>query len=234
LIDEQVLKVRRILEVAAEVLPKGRREACDVRIPLSGGTVLTGTLGGIEEGVLGTVTLSKVKPKQRLSAWVRLLALTVSRPEVPWEAITIGQGEKRGRICIARMGELGDDAEDRRTRALANLEVIVDLYRRGMREPLPIFCGASAAYFNALGTDRDPFAAAASKFDSGFNFSGEIEDAEHRFVYGSIGSMYDLEDLERRSEESGAGWSNTEETRIGVLAHRLWHLPSKQESMREV
>lgn len=233
-IDEQVPRVNEILALADKVLPKGNREACDVRIPLSGGAVLAGTIGGIEDGVLGTVTLSKVKPKQRLSAWVRLLALTVSRPDVSWEAITVGQSPNgRGRLCVARMCGLGDSSEERHARALEYLEVIVDLHRRGMREPLPIFCGASAAYFEALGTKPDPFAEAAGKFDSGFNFNGEIDDAEHRFVYPDIGSLHDLHDLDLRPDESGAGWSNSENTRIGVLAHRLWHLPSQHEQMQE-
>lgn len=236
-IDEQISIAQSILALAEGVLPKGEREACDVRLPLQGGVTLVGTIGGIEAGALGTVTLSRVKPKQRLSAWVRLLALTASRPEVPWEAITVGKSpssHRKERLCVARMGGIGTDADQRRARALEYLEVIVDLYRRGMREPLPIFCDSSAAYAAALGGNADPFAAAAKKFDSGYKFNGEIEDAEHRFVHREIDSLYDLADLERRADESGAGWSNNEDTRFGVLAHRLWHLPGRHESMEDV
>lgn len=231
-IDEQIAKAQGVLALAEQVLPSGERKSCDVRIELADGRLLAGTMGGITGGVLGTITLSSVKPKQRLSAWVRLLALTATRPEVPWEAITVGMSPKgRGRRCVARFRALADDPGERRRLALEHLEVIVDLHRRGMREPLPIFCETSAAYAEAVGRKPDPFAAAADKFEGPWSFSGEIDEPEHQLVHRGIGSLYDIVDEGPRPDESGAGWFNGETTRIGALARRLWHLPLQYESI---
>lgn len=225
-IDQQVLRVEALIALAEQVLPNGEHEACDVRVPLSGGVLLTGTIDGIEAGILGDVTLSKLKAKHRLSAWVRLLALSAAQPEQPWEAVTVGMHPtRRDALGVARFGDLGTDEAGRSAEALACLEALVDLYRRGMREPLPLFCETSAAYAAAAREGKDGFAAAGKKFDNGWKFDGEIEDAEHRFVLGDIGSLDAVLGEEPRPDESGAGWLTTETTRFGRLARRLWHLP---------
>ena len=229
IVDEQIPKAEELIALAERVLPRGERDSCDVRIALSGGILLTGTIGGIEEGILGDVTLSKLKAKRRLGAWVRLLALTAARPETPWEAVTVGMHPTiKGARGVSRFGDLGTGEAERSTRALACLEVLVDLFRRGMREPLPIFCESSAAYAVALrdGKDtRDAIGAAAAKFNNGWSFDGEIEDAEHRFVFGDIGSLDDILGIDPLPDEGGAGWFSTETTRFGLLARRLWNDP---------
>jgi len=132
IVDEQVPKVDAILALADRVLPAGEPESCDVRVDV-GGVLLTGTIGGIEGGVLGDVTISKLKPKQRLGAWVRLLALTAARPDQPWEAITVGMHPiRRGAQGVSRFGGLGDDPETRSARALGGLAVLVDLHDAGV------------------------------------------------------------------------------------------------------
>ncbi len=232
IVDEAVPKANMILAVAERVLPTGARESCDLRVQLSGGTVLTGTIGGIERGILGDVTMSKLKPKQRLGAWVRLLALTAARPDQPWEAVTVGMHPiRKGAHCVSRFGDLGDDEAARSTRALSCLEAIVDLHRRGMREPLPLFCESSAAYAAATAEGNDGYAAAAKRFNDAHRFTGEISDEEHRFAFPGISSLDDIRALEPRPDETGAGWASGETSRFGRLAHRLWHLPLQHESM---
>ncbi|MFN8150281.1 MAG: exodeoxyribonuclease V subunit gamma [Solirubrobacterales bacterium] len=231
IVDQQIPRAEELIALAERVLPKGprgERDSCDVRVPLSGGILLTGTIGGIEEGILGDVTLSKLKAKHRLGAWVRLLALTAARPETPWEAVTVGMHPTiRGGRGVSRFGGLGADEAERSTRALACLEVLVDLFRRGMREPLPLFCESSAAYAAALRDGKDTSDAirnAAAKFDNQWSFDGEIEDAEHRFVFGDIGSLDDILAIDPLPDEGGAGWFSTETT-FGLLARRLWNDP---------
>jgi exodeoxyribonuclease V gamma subunit len=98
--------------------------------------------------LLRTVTYSRVNPRQRLAAWVRLLALTAADPERRYEAVTIGRARSEARnrasVTVARIGPLDPAA------ALAQLVALVDLYDRGMREPLPIASETSAAYAAAV------------------------------------------------------------------------------------
>src|SRR5690606_28236415 len=97
-------------------------------------------------GVRGTrlvaVTFSKVNPKHRLGAWVRLLALAATGGG--YEAATIGRARAdahhEARVTVARLPVLS------RADALEQLAVLLDLYDRGMREPLPLACRTSAAY----------------------------------------------------------------------------------------
>ena len=93
----------------------------------------------------GTSRTRASSARHRLAAWVRLLALCAAHPE---------------RRLLRRDGRAGavrraGHARARRSRAfrpstgaeaLAHLAALVDLWDRGMREPLPIACEASAAY----------------------------------------------------------------------------------------
>lgn len=225
-IGEQTPRVDAILALAARELPRGERTSADVRVELDGGRTLAGTVGGIEEGVLGTVTLSRVKAKQRLVSWVRLLAVTAAHPERDWRAITIGHHPTGKGEWVTRLGGLGDSAEERRTAATAYLNVIADLHARGMRGPVPIYTETSAAYADAArSSSGNPIAAAAKKFETE-RFSpvaGEIDDPEHRFVYGDISTLTDVLGEKPRDDEGGEGWFGSERTRFGTLARRLWH-----------
>ena len=59
-------------------------------VPLPG-LLLTGTVSGVRGNVLLTASYSTLNARHRLSAWVRLLALTAAHPEAPFRAITVGR-----------------------------------------------------------------------------------------------------------------------------------------------
>ena len=72
---------------------------------------LRGTAPGVRGDVLGSVTYSRVNPRHRLAAWVRLLALTASHPAREFEAVTIGRARigagDGARVTVARIPPVG-------------------------------------------------------------------------------------------------------------------------------
>jgi exodeoxyribonuclease V gamma subunit len=82
-----------------------------------------------------------------------------------------------------------------------------------MREPLPLSCDASAAY--AQGGE----AAANKAWTSDFDYPKEDRQAEHVLVYGSAIPLSDLLEPSPRDDER---WYESEATRFGAYARRLW------------
>ncbi len=195
----------------------------DVQVDLPGGRRLVGTVAGLRGDVVHTVTYSKLGPAPRLIAWARLLALTATYPERAFEACTIGRGRKRGgTISVARIGALGADAESRRAAAALHLGTLVDLFGRGMTEPLPLSCRASAAWAGAVAEGRDPLWAAGDCWASGFNLDKEDKEPEHLLVFGDALSLEDLLARSGTPRPDESGWEPAEATRFGAYARRLW------------
>src|SRR5262249_51242426 len=124
-----------------DALPQleGSPESLDIRARLSDGRLLSGTIPGVRGDILRTATFSRVSPKQRLVAWVRFLAPAAAYPAGGLERVVIGRAraEKKSgsRVTIARLP--APAADSRADFARAQLDVLVALYDRGMREPLP-------------------------------------------------------------------------------------------------
>jgi exodeoxyribonuclease V gamma subunit len=135
------------------------------------------------------VTYRRMQPALRLSAWLRLLALSATYPEVPFETLTIGRtpkGSSRA-VAMATIGPLGPERQIRRELALAHLAVLVRLFCRGMREPVPLFCKTSAAYATDRSVGREPGEAAQTarkEWESANNRDNENRDREQLFVLG--------------------------------------------------
>jgi hypothetical protein len=55
----------------------------------------------------------------------------------------VGRGDKDGALKVLELVGRGATTDDRRGRALDALEVAVDCYRRGLREPIPLFVSLS-------------------------------------------------------------------------------------------
>jgi exodeoxyribonuclease V gamma subunit len=181
---------------------------------------------GVHGDVLRTVTYSRVNARHRITAYVRWLALTAAHPDGPFAAATIGQARRgasdSATITIARIPPLAPDAATRKDLALEQLNILVDLYDRGMREPLPLACMASAAYAIAATAGSDAEKAARDAWESGWNFPKEDADLEHQLVLGGVLSFDELTDEPPRADERGDGWDEQETTRFGRYALRLW------------
>ncbi len=220
-----------------DALPQleGSPESLDIRARLSDGRLLSGTIPGVRGDVLRTPTYSRVSPKQRLVAWVHFLALAVAYPDREFETVLIGRarGEKKSgnRVTITRFPPL--EADSRVNFAQTQLKVLVDLYDRGMREPLPMACEASAAYAQARAAGRNPEHAAQRAWESSWNFDKEDKNEEHRLVWGGVRSFDEFLQEAPRADESGEGWSDSEDSRFGTYAERLWRGPLSHEVIED-
>jgi exodeoxyribonuclease V gamma subunit len=206
----------------------------DVRIALPDGRLLNGTVAGVSGDLLLTTTFSRVAAKHRLAAWVRLLALTAAWPERPFAAATVGRGAGRDDVHVARLGPLAEDAQDRARLAADRLARLVDLYDRGMSEPLPIFCRTSAAYAQAAAAGQSAEDAARAEWESTYQFDREDRELEHQLVLGGILPLRRLTEATPREDEAGDGWALDETSRLGRYARRLWDglLQSEKVSTR--
>jgi exodeoxyribonuclease V gamma subunit len=213
----------------------------EVNVALADGRVLLGTVAGVidrgEAGLLlRSVSYSRLAPKQRLAAWVRFLALTAAHPDRPVEAATLGRfrfsGRKKGAVSIACLAPLAGDAASRRAVALAHLEVLVDLFDRGLCEPLPLYCKTSAAWADAAPAKRMQACAAVWEPQNDLGM-GENREPEHQLVLGGIASFNDLLAAPPGPGESGDGWAAGEQTRFGRCAMRLWSGLRDAEEVRD-
>jgi exodeoxyribonuclease V gamma subunit len=198
----------------------------DVSIPIDGSARrLAGTISGLHGDVLPVVTFARVNARHRLGAWARVLALTAADPERAFSAVTVGRpragANERAQLTIARIpGVPGATPQARQQHAHAELAILVDLYDRGMREPLPIYCETSAAFAAAGDQRRRGLYAAEQRWTTPFGAPDrEDRDADHERVLGR-GTEFQhlLEDRPRADER----WHPDEPTRFGQHAHRLW------------
>ncbi|HWI75414.1 MAG TPA: exodeoxyribonuclease V subunit gamma [Baekduia sp.] len=210
--------------------PAAARETSDVRVRLGDGDArrdLGGTVVGLAGDVVQLVTYSRVNARHRLGAWARVLALTAEHPERRFSAVTVGTvrravADARKQVTVATIPPLaGDTPADRRDAARAELERLVDLYDRGMREPLPLYCETSAAFMYAK--DREAgLKAAEEEWTTPYDaIPREDDDPDHRRVLGGRVPFAVLVEEPPRADERAAGWGD-DDTRFGRYAHRLW------------
>jgi exodeoxyribonuclease V gamma subunit len=217
--------VEQLVAAAADYVPAAETTASlDVKVALQGRT-LVGTVPGVRGDLVTSVTYSRVAPRHRLTAWVYLLALAAARPATAYEAVTLGRCRADGRgdheVTVARI-RLPGAADERRAEALRHLGVLLDLFERGMREPLPLYCNTSAAYAAAVAAGGDGRAAAEKAWVSEWNFPREDAEPEHRLVLGGTRTLAELLAEAPRDDEQGEGWVLDEPSRAGRYARRLW------------
>ena len=191
-------------------------DSADVDVELPDGTRLTGTVGDVRADVVLSLTYSSLGARHRLQAWVNLLALTVTDPSRPWQAIAIGRDRNGAVRSIFGPIEAGE--------ARAALLEVVGLYRAGLHAPLPLPLKTAAAYAaqRARGSRVSAARKAAEKNWLDGNFPGEQSDAEHVLLHGAGAGLGVLTAPAPEPGEQGPGWARDENDRFGVLAWRLW------------
>jgi exodeoxyribonuclease V gamma subunit len=221
-LDEIGAVVAQLAAAAKALGGEGPPGSLDVNLALPDGRTLAGTVTGVCADTIRAISYSRVRPRDRLRAWVKLLALSAARPERPFASLVIGRartGAYQSDVTAARIAPLGDDPAARGRAALAQLAVLIDLYERGMREPLPLSSDASAAYAHAAARGQDAVAAAEEAWTSTFDYPKEDRQPEHVLVYGRELPLSDLLATAPRTDES---WYPDEPSRFGGYARRLW------------
>lgn len=187
------------------------------------------------------IEYSRLRAKHRLRAWVQLLALAAGAAgSSPWRAVTVGRGpsgrpgDAPGDSPPVAVSVLSAPDPATATEVLADL---VDLHRRGLREPLPLTAEASAAYAHRRAGGGDVQAATAAAgtrwggSDRAGRGRGDGADPEHRLVWGDA----TIDDLCRPAPVVGEArdeLSRDEGSRFGALARRLWEPLLAHEELR--
>jgi exodeoxyribonuclease V gamma subunit len=186
----------------------------DVSVALPDGRRVSGTVPGVRDDAVLSVTYSTAAPKHRLAAWVRHLALVACHPGGEWRSVTVG----RRTGGVRRYVLSGVDS----TAAAELLAQLVDLRDAGLREPLPMALASSAEYAarRHRGADTSDALDAAQKKWAEDKFSPEAVEPEHVLVWGP-GADFGLL-LAQQPSAAEQVWAGDEPTRFGVLAHRLW------------
>jgi exodeoxyribonuclease V gamma subunit len=210
-----------------ELVALGQHEApplsFDVHVDLSDALSIVGTVPGVREDVVHTVTYSRLGPAARLIAWVRLLALSATWPDRPFSARTIARGQStRSTISVATIRPLGPDAHSRKEAADTHLRALVEVFERGMCEPLPLYLRSSAAWATAIAGGKDPEQAAEGAWASEYNFDKEDKEAEHVLVLGDGLPFRAMVDRAGSPHADEAPWDPAEPSRFGLYAGRLW------------
>ncbi|MDN5751369.1 MAG: exodeoxyribonuclease V subunit gamma, partial [Pseudonocardia sp.] len=170
------------LVAASARLCTGEAVSVDVDAPLEDGTRVVGTLDGCHPGPGGVGTLlrveySRLKPKQRVRAWVRLLALSAGAGG-SWRAVSIGRAPRHG-IARATLTPVPPE------RARALLTDLVALHREGLCEPLPLPVQAGHSYANSRTGRASPDVALADALRQWTGRIGECTEAAHVRAWGA-------------------------------------------------
>lgn len=147
-----------------------------VEVVLRDGTVVFGSVRddcGHTPGPVST-SMSKLKDKYRLQAWLDLLALTATEPDEPWRSVLLNRKDAKGAITALELQMTGDEGASRRLAAVTALESAVELLRMGLREPLPLFPNLSGELYRGRGS---------AKSWSGDAFPGDGEDTWIRTAF---------------------------------------------------
>ncbi|MGI3779529.1 MAG: exodeoxyribonuclease V subunit gamma, partial [Janthinobacterium lividum] len=190
--------------VAASAAPWVDRPAERVDLLVDLGRVrVAGSIDGVRGDTVVRVVFSRPSAKQRLQAWVELLALSASRPDQAWRSVVVG---RKGQF------ELGPVTPEFARLVLADL---VDLQSTGLRSLLPF--APLAAYEYAL-------------LDSRGTLSDELKRVEEQWGRDRdplwervLGPGADLESLMAEPAQPGEGRPHRDgESRFGSLARRVF------------
>ncbi len=194
--EEEVRKMSEVSARFADALrPRVGKELSALRVRLDVEPFrLTGQLTGIRRNALLRWRPSGTKPKDLLSIWVEHLALLCMRSQedasgYPEKSLYVGYNAKGEKVEEKWFGPVGDPA--------AMLRDLLDLYRDGLREPIPFFEKASFAFAEVKlknrskgpeEADRKAREAARKEWETEefLTTPGEGDDPWNRLAFGKV------------------------------------------------
>ena len=238
-LDEVAGVVEAILALAGTHGATGELLApVEIDVRLADGRRVVGLVDEVvSTGVLRRLTYSRLKERDRLHAWVRLLALTATRPDEVWRAATVSRvrrgakaakGAPDPRASVSLLAPLGVDAASRTAIAVRELERLVELRDLASTRPIPIVTGTSAAYAECVlqaraGGRKKPIVQARYRWASDPPYAtGEDLEPAYLHAFGPDRSINDLLAVPADGTETGDGWDEAETSRFGRWALRLW------------
>ena len=165
-------------------------------VPITGavtvdGEAITGSVLADPEAVrICDVGPSRGKPGRRIALYAQIVFLTALDPERAWHGILVGKGEKET-VLVVTIGPLGEDTEERSAEAERRLSELVDLYREGMVDPLPIFTETSFVWKTTEARKRT-FETAKKWEPNWKGEGGEREEPAHRLLFDGLSTVADL------------------------------------------
>ena len=213
-----------ITQARGEVDVDGEQQTLDVRVTLDDGRLIGGTISGLCGDTLARVGFSRLGPRQRVGGWARLLVLTATFPERRFSTVSVGRTPKgvspRPSVSIARASSPSglSSAAEREGWAREELGKLVDLFDRGLREPLPLYCQTSAELASA--PHESSRRRAEKVWTSGFDDPREDKEEEHILVLRGERSFAEL--LAERPREDEDWYAGQFDSRLECYAHRLW------------
>jgi exodeoxyribonuclease V gamma subunit len=169
------------------------RAALEINLDLGSGRSLLGTVPDVIGDTVVTLQYSRVRPKQRLAAWVRVLAATAMHPDRPLRGLVVGRcRDSKKKVTWAVVEPLGDTADERRKVALDLLDDVLRLYDEGLCEPLPLYCRTSGFWAAADHEGADGEDVARKSWFTSWEIPNEDRDAAHVLVLGGIAPFEDI------------------------------------------
>lgn len=153
------------------------QSSVDVDLRLPDGWTLAGSVP-VRGDVVLQVGYSTLGEKQRVRAWIDLLAVAATKPR-SWQAVVVGRRKED-----ARVETFGPVTQERAVELLVEL---VQLREVGLRAPLALPITAAAAYATARRESKsadEAKDAAAKKWESGYAFDGPDRDVDNVLVWG--------------------------------------------------
>lgn len=213
--------VEALLATTAELGVDLRHEdARPVDVKLVDGTRIVGSVDlHCHSDLPGPARLiySKAQPKHHLAAWLDLMVLVAAYPEASWRSVVVRRNAGGTKPDPLQLVARGETSEQRRTEALAALGVVVDLYRRGHREPIPLFSKLSRKLYDLQ----------AKPGDWKSMSWGEGTEDSHMLAFGAV-DLHELKEVPVREDDP----PGTRPGRASRFAEYLWSEVDRSAELR--
>ncbi len=190
--DKVYVPANEIAKYVRHVRGGSVSQTVPIRVALDDGRGLLGSVSGVCEDRLIVSSFSKLntgkyrrelKGRHRIATWIRLLALAANNSAVDYTAYVISRDKDPALPLVLMMTPPEDP--------LAVLVGVIDLFDRGMRAPLPLYCDTSSAYAAGIARNQHVWPM-KNAWNSVHTFPKEDQDKYHALVLDPAPSVDDL------------------------------------------